>query len=72
MAGLRCVDWSWVEDVEKHTACLTPDGVLLRLVVDGQKVMEATSVTYGPQPAVIFQVPPDYAPALAPEGGAGE
>ena len=30
VAGLRCVDWSWTEDVETHTACATADGVLLR------------------------------------------
>jgi hypothetical protein len=48
---------------------LTPDGVLLRLVIDGQTVMQARSVSYGPQRSELFQVPTDYAPALAPEGG---
>jgi hypothetical protein len=38
IAGLTCVDWSWTDDTEMHTACLTPDGVLLRLIVDGQIV----------------------------------
>ena len=28
IAGLNCIDWSWVDDTQMHTACLTPDGVL--------------------------------------------
>jgi hypothetical protein len=71
VAGLRCVDWSWTEDVETHTVCLTSDGVLLRLVVDGNKVIEARSVSYGQQRPELFEVPPGYEPALAPEGGPG-
>lgn len=68
IAGLRCVDWSWTDDVETHTVCATPDGVLLRHAVDGRTVRQATSVRYGPQAVALFHVPPDYAPALAPEG----
>ncbi len=71
VAGLRCVDWSWVQDVERHTACLTPDGVLLRLVVDGKTVMEARSVRYRRQRPELFQVPHNYSPALAPGGASG-
>ena len=70
VAGLPCTDWSWTEDVEKHTVCVTADGVVLRLVIDESKtVMEARSVRYASQPAELFRVPPSYAPALAPEGG---
>jgi hypothetical protein len=69
VVGLHCVDWSWTEDVETRTVCITADGVLLRFVVDGKIVTEARSVSYGPQPAELFQVPPGYAPLLAPEGG---
>jgi hypothetical protein len=69
VTGLHCVDWSWTEDVEARTVCVTADGVLLRFVVDGQIVSEARSVSYIPQPAELFQVPSDYAPLLAPEGG---
>ncbi len=72
IAGLRCTDWSWTEDAETHTVCLTPDGVMLRLVVDGKTVMQALSVKYGRQPAELFRVPPDYTPALAPEGGSAQ
>ena len=44
IAGQDCINWSWMDETEMHTACLTPDGVLLRLVVDGQIVAEARSV----------------------------
>ncbi len=70
VAGLHCTNWSWTgEDLIVHEVCLTPDGVLLRLIIDGQTIMQARSVSYGPQRAELFQVPPDYSPALAPEGG---
>jgi hypothetical protein len=69
IAGLNCSDWSWMDDTETHTACLTLDGVLLRLVIDGRTVAEARSVVYAPQRPELFEVPPGYEPALAPEGG---
>ena len=69
VAGLHCTDWSWTEDAETHTVCLTLDGVMLRLVVDGKTVMQALSVKYDRQPAELFRVPPNYTPALAPAGG---
>lgn len=72
VAGLHCTEWSWTEDAATHTVCLTPDGVLLRLVIDGKTVMQALSVKYGRQPAELFRLPPDYTPALAPEGGSAE
>ena len=66
IAGLRCDDWSWAEDTETHTACLTPDGVLLRLKVDGNTVLSALSVNYRRQDPKLFEVPAGYSPALAP------
>ena len=71
VAGLSCTDWSWIEDGEEHVVCATADGVVLRLVIDGQTFIEARSVQYGPQKAALFRVPANYTPALAPEG-AGE
>ena len=71
VAGLACVDWSWTEEAQVHTVCVTADGVLLRLVVDGSTVMLARTVSFRRQPAALFRVPPNYAPALAPEDGAG-
>ncbi len=72
VAGLHCTDWSWTDDAETHTVCLTPDGVMLRLVVDGKTVMQALSVKYDRQPVELFRVPPNYAPALAPGGRSAE
>jgi len=69
VAGLHCVDWSWTEDVETRTVCITADGVLLRFLVDSKTVTEARSVSYRSQPAELFQVPRDYAPLLAPQWG---
>jgi hypothetical protein len=71
VAGLPCTDWSWTQDGEKHTVCAAADGIILRLVVDGQTFIEARSVKYGPQNANLFRMPANYTPALAPEG-AGE
>jgi hypothetical protein len=70
IAGLPCTDWSWTEDGETHIVCATGDGVMLRLIVDGATFFQARSVKYAPQKAELFQVPPNYAPALAPDGGA--
>ena len=70
VAGLPCSDWSWTEEGEKHTVCVTADGVMLRLIVDGVTLVQARSVNYIPQKAELFEVPPNYAPVLAPDGGA--
>jgi len=72
IGGVMCTDWSWINDIELHTACLTPDGVLLRLLIDGKIVAEARSVLYTPQPPELFEVPRGYTPALAPEGVPGD
>jgi hypothetical protein len=72
VAKVHCTDWSWTEDGETHIVCATPDGVLLRLVVDGKTVIEARSVSYRPQRADLFRVPFGYVPALAPDGGTGQ
>jgi hypothetical protein len=71
IAGLPCTDWSWSEDGENHTLCVTADGVTLRLIVDGQTFVEARSVKYAPQKPGLFEVPDNCTPAIAPEG-AGE
>ncbi len=68
IAGLHCAEWTWTADTETHTVCVTPEGVLLRLVIDGRTIIEARSVHFAPQKAELFQVPSSYTPALAPEG----
>jgi hypothetical protein len=69
VAGLPCTEWSWRSPRRTHTACLTSDGVLLRLVIEGNTRMEARSVIYRPQKPELFYVPPDYTPALTSEDG---
>jgi hypothetical protein len=71
IAGVACIDWSWMDDTDLHTACLTRDGVLLRLRINGKIVAEARSILYAPQPPQLFEVPRGYTPALAPEGVPG-
>lgn len=65
VAGLDCTVW----DVESPggqtgTACITTDGVVLRGAGQdpkrGSGSLEATEVTYAPQPPELFQPPPDY------------
>ena len=56
---MACTDWSWTEEGETNSICATADGVMLRLVVDGQ-IIEARSVKYGPQKADLFRVPANY------------
>jgi hypothetical protein len=68
VARLPCTEWSWTDDVATYKICLTADGVMLRLAVDGATVSEARSVKYAAQKAELFEVPRGYAPALAPEG----
>jgi hypothetical protein len=67
--GLSCTDWSWLANDETHTVCTTPDGLALRVAVDGKTIMQAVSVRYRQQGADLFEIPSHYAPALAPEGG---
>jgi hypothetical protein len=62
IAGMSCTDWSIERrDGKGGTACLTPDGVLLRAQQTGrQEVLEATRVTYGPQDPSRFRLPQGY------------
>ena len=67
VAGLRCTDWNFRHEsrgkVTTGTACLTDDGVTLRVIsTSGGKPFraEATRVTYGPQDPGKFQVPAGY------------
>jgi hypothetical protein len=69
VAAQPCTEWSWTEDAQTHTAFTTPDGVLLRLSIDGEIEAQARSVRYEEQQPELFQVPSGYEPALAPEGG---
>ena len=68
VAGLACTVWrvdrqgSSPDDVRR--ACITEDGVPLRLVEgtgsDAETLYEAADVTYGPLDPAQFRVPPGY------------
>jgi hypothetical protein len=58
VAAQPCTEWSWTEDAQTHTACTTPDGVLLRLSIDGEIEAQARSVRYEEQQPQLFQVHP--------------
>lgn len=59
IAGQRCTDWKLDRaDGKGGTACLTADGVLLRMQQTGRReVLQATRVAYGPQDPARFRLP---------------
>jgi hypothetical protein len=62
VAGTSCTEWEVTALQGTGTICMTNDGVVLRSVSGPQDEifrMEATSVWYGPPPA-LFAVPQDY------------
>lgn len=61
VAGLDCTNWQTLDSSGRVVlACLTADGVLLRAVADGVILVQASQVTFGPQPEAVFRVPADY------------
>jgi hypothetical protein len=62
VAGMGCTNWETTDRTGQRTlACITADGVLLRVVAGGQTLATAVSVQYAPQDASLFRVPSDYA-----------
>jgi hypothetical protein len=62
VAGTSCTEWEVTAPQGTGTICITNDGVMLRSVAGPQDEifrMEATSVQYGPPPA-LFAVPQGY------------
>ena len=60
VAGTACTEWTVRGPQGGGTACITSDGLVLR--VSGAQpgeapAMEAVSVAYGPQPASLFALP---------------
>jgi hypothetical protein len=59
VAGLPCTNWQTADAGGRPTVlCLTEDGVMLRASQGGQVLLQATTVSYGPQDPAAF-VPPD-------------
>jgi hypothetical protein len=60
VAGIACTEWQIKGSQGGGTACITNDGLLLRVrgSQPGEPVaLEAVSVTYAPQPASLFTLP---------------
>ena len=65
--GLPCIEWG-TKDLrnEPAEACITADGLLLRVKSKGQVVLTAANVQYGPQEPALFRIPDGYR-HLSPE-----
>ena len=67
VAGLACTEWQTTDAAGRQTLlCLTPDGVMLRASQGDQVLLEATSVSYGPQDPAAFQPPAGYRHVAGP------
>lgn len=63
VAGYRCRLWHAKAGDGDYSVCVTDDGVLLSAQdfnEDHRGDLTATSVVYGPQPATVFEPPPDF------------
>lgn len=57
-AGLACQNWRMGPDTPGAvTACVTPDGVTLRVATAQRLLAQALSVTYAPQDPALFKRP---------------
>lgn len=72
VAGLACTEWQTNDMAGDPTeVCFTADGVLLRARLQGNTILEATSVAYGAQDPAAFQLPAGYTHVKQPAGQAG-
>lgn len=73
VAGYRCTNWTVSSSHGSGTACITDDGVILRGTAADRNghggAIEAVSVSYGPQPPALFEVPQGAMSLQAPPGG---
>ncbi len=61
VSGMACTDWTTQDAKDRATdICVTADGVLLRVRLNGRTLADATRVEYGPQDAALFELPPGY------------
>lgn len=72
VAGQPCTNWDVTGDRGSGTACVTADGVLLRVEGrdhDGNSAgLLATAVSYAAQPASLFEPPADFHKMDMPAG----
>ncbi len=61
VAGLGCTNWQTADAAGQETLlCMTPDGVMLRASQRGQVLLEAVTVSYGPQDPAAFKAPEGF------------
>ncbi len=61
IVGLPCTNWQTLDAAgQMAVICLTADGVMLRASREGQVLLEATGVTYGPQDTAAFDLPSGF------------
>jgi hypothetical protein len=61
VAGFACTNWQTPDAAGQDTTlCLTPDGVMLRASHGSHVLLEAVTVSYGPQDAAIFVAPDGF------------
>ena len=64
VAGHRCTQWESQLDQERHTLCVTTDGVVLRNQFQDpqgrRNLVEAFALRYEALPDSDFQVPPGF------------
>ena len=69
VAGLPCTNWQTPDNRgQPAVLCLTADGVMLRASSGDQVLVEARSVTYGPQDSAAFAAPAGFR-RIAPAPG---
>jgi hypothetical protein len=63
IAGIACTTYDATFNEHRGEVCLTNDGIMLRARsadTDHQRELEAVTVTYGDQPADLFEIPAGY------------
>ena len=75
VGGLACTNWQTADNGGQPTVlCLTSDGVMLRASHGDQVLVEANSVSYGPQDPAAFTAPESFrriSPAAPPPASPG-
>ena len=64
VAGQKCTQWEAVLDQDRHTVCVTADGILLRNQSQDPRghrnLVEAFAIRYESVPNIAFELPADF------------
>jgi hypothetical protein len=69
VAQVPCTEWGSTDPNtgNARSACVTDDGVMLRITENGQTLIQAISVQYRPLKPTTFEIPHGYSPTLIPD-----